>query len=54
MSQNNSRLSFIRFVCVQLCNNEPFPMSDVMHRGIYKLFGTNNYHDKTMCREQKP
>ena len=25
----------------------------VMHDGIWKIFGTNSYHDKTMCQKQK-
>ena len=25
-----------------------------MHCGIRKLFSTNNFHDKTMCRKQEP
>ena len=46
-------IEFTLSVCV--CVLESCPGHNLaIYNGIYKKIGTDNYHDKTMCREQEP
>ena len=46
-------LSYLMCVCVCVCVCVPdsYPTHNfIVHSGIWKLFGTNDHQDKTMCR----